>query len=643
MKGSARRWPAGRFTSINDLITYNLDIRQFAQDVIANSEGPELLRAFFHAIERVSVLDPTCGSGAFLFAALNVLEPLYEACLDRMQAFLDDLEHSGQPHRPEKFSDFRKVLEQAARHPNRKYFILKSIVVNNLYGVDIMEEAVEICKLRLFLKLVAQVEQVAQIEPLPDIDFNIRAGNTLIGYATYEDVKHAVGSKFDFEGALERIQEKAQDIERLFGHFRKQQTEFGGSVTAEDKQALRARLKELEDELNWYLAGEYGVKKADFQRWLTSHQPFHWFIDFHGIMSGGGFDVIIGNPPYVELTKVAGQYASRGFRTETCGNLYALCVERGVQILRESGWLGFVVQQPVVSTVRMQTARQVLWETSGVLFSTTYDDRPSKLFSGIHHARIAILLSQKRQRGKGELNVSRYYKWYKEERSRLFDTIQYCSTGALGPTAVFPKIGSHLELALVERLLKQPRFLASWISSTPTDFELFYKITGVGHWFTITTRPPSFRRQGVASSSTREQSICFPDERLRNRAFVVMNSSLFYWFYQVRTNCRDFNPSDYRTFPLPEIPDGGGLEKLAANLQQALDDSAYFATIKHSQTGVIEVEQFRPRYAKPVIDSVDRLLGQFYGLTADELDFIINYDIKYRLGRDAEETDGDGE
>ena len=74
-------------------------------------------------------------------------------------------------------------------HPNRRYFVLKSIILNNLYAVDIMEEAVEICKLRLFLKLAAQVEPDAAkdnlgIEPLPDIDFNIRAGNTLVGYAT---------------------------------------------------------------------------------------------------------------------------------------------------------------------------------------------------------------------------------------------------------------------------------------------------------------------------------------------------------------------------------------------------------------------------------------------------------------------------
>ena len=79
---------SGDVQNVDDLITLNLDVERFAVDVVAQSEGPELLRALWHALygnqERsdtgISVLDPTCGSGAFLFAALNVLEPLYRAC-----------------------------------------------------------------------------------------------------------------------------------------------------------------------------------------------------------------------------------------------------------------------------------------------------------------------------------------------------------------------------------------------------------------------------------------------------------------------------------------------------------------------------------------------------------------------------------
>ena len=249
----------GEINDINDLITYNLNIRQFAQDVIENCEGPELLRAFWKAITEVTILDPTCGSGAFLFAALNILEPLYEACLDRMQVFLDEVDRISESRPSRRYSDFREVLERIRQHPNREYFVLKSIIINNLYGVDIMDEAVEICKLRLFLKMVAQLEDVKKIEPLPDIDFNIQAGNTLVGYATYDEVKKAVESKLDFDDTMQRIQEKAEDVEQLFTLFRQQQTELGGTVTPAEKQMLQDKLKALEDELNGYLAGEYKV------------------------------------------------------------------------------------------------------------------------------------------------------------------------------------------------------------------------------------------------------------------------------------------------------------------------------------------------------------------------------------------------
>ena len=252
----------GEIDDINDLITYNLNIRQFAQDVIENCEGPELLRAFWKTITEVTILDPTCGSGAFLFAALNILEPLYEACLDRMQVFLDEVDPISESRPSRRYSDFRDLLDRIDEHPNRKYFILKSIIINNLYGVDIMDEAIEICKLRLFLKMVAQLEDAKRIEPLPDIDFNIQAGNTLVGYATYDEVKEAVTGQLDFDNTMAHIREKAEDVDQLFSLFRQQQTELGGTVTPAEKQALQDKLTVLENELNGYLAGEYGINSS---------------------------------------------------------------------------------------------------------------------------------------------------------------------------------------------------------------------------------------------------------------------------------------------------------------------------------------------------------------------------------------------
>ena len=131
----------GEITEINDFITYNLDIRQFVQDLLGKTEDHLLVKHFYAQLQKVTILDPTCGSGAFLFAALNILEPLYEVCIERMQGW-----NSANPNL---FKDELEELNGRYRS-NIRYFIYKNIILRNLYGVDIMVEATEIAKLRLF-------------------------------------------------------------------------------------------------------------------------------------------------------------------------------------------------------------------------------------------------------------------------------------------------------------------------------------------------------------------------------------------------------------------------------------------------------------------------------------------------------------
>ena len=352
----------GEVQSVNDLITLNLDSERFARDVIVNSEGPELVRALWNALTRISVLDPACGSGAFLFAALNILEPLYSATLQAMRGFLADLETSQRPRPPQALRDFREILDAAGQYRNERYYILKSIIVNNLYGVDIMEEAVEICRLRLFLKLAAQLENYNQIEPLPDIDFNIQPGNTLAGFTSLNAVRSAMEMDLkgqrrmmsaDDEDALRSIENKAASIARQYQQFQYVQTEYGMGYAelADSKQNLQSRLNELRSELDALLAREYGVdadKSAPFRKWQASYQPFHWFVEFHAIMHSGGFDVVVGNPPYVEYSKVKDDYTTKGYETESSGNLYAFMMERSGHLLNGRGHYGMIVPSGVL-------------------------------------------------------------------------------------------------------------------------------------------------------------------------------------------------------------------------------------------------------------------------------------------------------
>ncbi len=671
----------GEITDINAFLTENLNIRQFAQDVIETCEGPELLRAFWDAITRVSILDPTCGSGAFLFAALTILEPLYEACLERMQAFVDEADSvygAPRPHTASsgelalqgaekhpassgelalqgqtsrsRYPDFRKILARIAQHPNRRYFILKSIIINNLYGVDIMDEAVEICKLRLFLKMVAQIDDGKQIEPLPDIDFNIQAGNTLVGYATYDEVENAVTGQFDFDDTMARIRERAEDVEALFSLFRQQQTELGGDVTLADKQALQGKLAALSDELNGYLAGEYDVdiNKADaYQQWLSSHQPFHWFIAFYGILKEGGFDVIIGNPPYLEYSKVKKDYTIRGYETERCGNLYAFVVERSFRLLQPNGWKSMIIPNTAYCTDRMAPL-QNLFHSSGQGWVQTYGIRPAKLFVDAEQ-RLATYIVQKRLnpshvahtpselegRSSFQIYASRYRRWNEQFRAYLFAVMEYADVTQLSFQNSIPKIYCAIEKNVWDKLIRFST-LGQHFTKRQDACPMYFH-SSPRYWIrTMDFVPYFWNERDGERISTSVKTLHLATALDAKAVVATLNSSLFYWWFVVLSDCRSLSRREIRNFPI-------GLAQMDEDLKQRFSeltdklmaDLKRHARRKEAQykaTGRVVYDEFSPRHSKPIIDKIDRVLAEHYGFTDEELDFIINYDIKYRMG-----------
>ena len=651
-----RRLAAGEVRDVDNLVTLNLDIRQFAQDAVEHCEGPDLLRAFWHTIEKVTILDPTCGSGAFLFAAATILEPLYEACLDRMEAFVEDLDRSGEKHRSEKFSDFRKILERVAAHQNRRYFIFKNIILNNLYGVDIMEEAVEICKLRLFLKLAAQVDPDATrdnfgIEPLPDVDFNIKAGNTLVGFATYDNVKHAVTSKLDFDNAMEKISVKAADLQQAFDAFRESQVEGDGSVPVEHKLELRKRLGGLQDELNRYLADEYGVvsgsfkRKADYQdalsKWMKSHQPFHWFVEFYGIMNGGGFDVIIGNPPYVEMSKVS-DYRITNYKTITSGNLYALCLERSGALLGTAGYLGVIVPLSGFSTERMLNYQEFVWERFNSLALSFYsgDAHPSVLFDGVKY-RLCVIIANKTKRSGRNLRVSDYLRWYADERPNLFSgkvTHAICpfESGFLR----FAKAGTGLAEQVTSKLLAQKQTLGTYLRRSGKGHITYHR--SPVFWIRSMDFEPYFKSPVKDRSTDHLKDLFFQDAAYAKKAAAILNSSLFYFWFTVQGNCRNIAGQDIEHFPVGDLanPKLKGLHETFSELMADLKRHSKRRVYVYKAAGRVEYDEFYPDKSKLILDEIDTVLASHYAFSEEELDFIINYDNKYRMGRDAAGDDG---
>lgn len=265
-------------------------------------------RLLYEVLPNLSLLDPACGSGAFLVAAMKTLVNVYSAVTGRID-YLND-------------PSLNHWLAQTRKdHRSINYHIKRKIVTENLYGVDIMEEAADIARLRLFLALVSSVKQgaVDELEPLPNIDFNILAGNSLVG------LLHVNETAFDgkIQGTLafnrpysEVVAEKNRNIE----NYRHRAEEKG---FRNDLQRLRddiqQNIAETAATLDELLLEEFqdlgirfeqavwdsakGAEGKPKKRPLTVDDirklaPFHWGYQFDEVLRRGGFDAIIANPPW---------------------------------------------------------------------------------------------------------------------------------------------------------------------------------------------------------------------------------------------------------------------------------------------------------------------------------------------------------
>jgi len=630
----------GEISHINDFITYNLNIRQFTQDFIENTNDAAFIRHFYKAIKKITILDPTCGSGAFLFAALNILEPIYEACIIRMEQFVT--EEKG------KHKFFEETLDEinAEQHPNLQYYIFKSIILNNLYGVDIMKEAVEIAKLRLFLKLVATVDVNTRkdnygLEPLPDIDFNARAGNTLIGFATEKELLQTIQKKDALfaQDKLDEFKEEFELVSKAYKHFQNSQlvNDQGSDSFKKAKADLNDKLNTLNHKLNLYLATNYGItdaegkQKGKYKQWLSSHQPFHWFAEFYQIVAGnGGFDCIIGNPPYVRYGSSFSDknYKLLNYNTLSCNNLHALIVERCFSFLSVDSYCGYIVPLPSINTSAMEPLQKIVKPNvtnQKDVWISAFDERPSSLFEGVDQRLIIEIIRCKSARPK--LFSSKINRWNRDCRNQIFVNLNY-------------SINNENVKLLTSSILKlsdskfESKILPKYYSNKPITLlinesarnRVFYRTAGGRYWKTFLDEP-----FGTGTVSEKSTGFNFSNYA----AIAIFSSDFFWWHYSCHFDM--FNLKDYMIFGyrISNINDSliERLDHLGKEYVSSVQNNAELKTISSKTQGSVEQKQYVVRKSKAIIDKIDTVLAQHYGFTEAELDFIINYDIKYRMGK----------
>lgn len=648
----------GEIQSIDDLITYNLDICQFVQDIIDNCEDVRLLYTLYFTITGraktsrtteelpISILDPTCGSGAFLLSALNILQPIYQACLQRMQDMRDETLLRLGSLQSLYMVDFDEVLTQVDAYPNQDFFIMKSIIVNNLYGVDMMKESNEICKLRLFLKLMAYVDSYEQAKPLPNVDFNIYTGNSLVGFIDMEDAREPVlrdmGSKLISEKTLQLIEKTMGEVEQAIEGFRIIQMEPIPQLkdVREWKVYIRRRVKYLRLKLNRYLAAEYGIDRHDIpdkkaylqqlKQWEETHQPLHWFMEFDKIMRQGGFNVIIGNPPYAEYSKIKKNYTVKNYKTERCNNLYAFIMERSLALQSTNGCSGMIVPISLLCTKRMIPLQKYLLH-SCQCWNTSFDTSPSQLFTGVSQ-RLSINLYTKNA-SSNTIYLGGYRRWHGGEREALIASTSYIGIpDSKLEMGSFPKIATPIEASIIAKL--QGQRISEFEESIHRNAIYVHRI--IRYFVKAVDFVPYFWNEREGQKRSEDYKPFYFKAHARYAIAAILNSSLFYWFWHVYSDGFHCGYQDVRAFKLGAFENSIALvelQSLGKNLMQELQRTTTRKTSRSKTNGNTEYDEFNPRVCFSRIEQIDRILAQHYGFTDEELDFIINYDIKYRMGK----------
>ncbi len=262
------------------------------------------VETLYHDIlKEAHILDPAVGSGAFLLAAQEVLVDIYMQCIE----FFEQLEKEGKGWELE--SRTRDELEEINKgQGGASLYAKRTIILNNLYGVDIDEGAVEICKLRLWLSMVADIEdEPNEVEPLPNIDFNIRQGNSLIGFTDVQEVATEEGdaSLNNFGGGVgESVREMYEEVITAVERHKNADT---SQEATNARRLAEARIDEYSNTLDNKILERFedaGVENVSLSE-IQEYSPFHWVLEFASVYSEGGFDIAIGNPPWdkVKVTR----------------------------------------------------------------------------------------------------------------------------------------------------------------------------------------------------------------------------------------------------------------------------------------------------------------------------------------------------
>jgi len=378
LKPSAKKMPAKKRKQINEnlrhIFSYNDEAHRF---------DPDETDLLIHAIDNLKILDPACGSGAFpmgilhrLVFILHKLDPKNRLWKNKQIEKVEQIEVSSA--RKAAIEDIEQAFEKNALDYARKLFLIQ----NCIFGVDIQPVAVQIAKLRFFISLIVEQDIDDKsanrgMMPLPNLETKIVAANSLIGFRGKSPLRG--NTIIDLENELKQVRKKYFDAR-----------------SRKTKRQCEEKDKTLREKINQLIKKERFSNVSDIN--LDQWDPYNQneaadFFDTEWMFGEKqGFDIVIGNPPYVRQEKI--RHFKPVFKDQyNCytgmADLYVYFYERGFEVLKTGGILTYISSNKYFRAAYGKKLRHFLSTRSFIYQLIDFGDAP--VFTSIAYPSIIIL------------------------------------------------------------------------------------------------------------------------------------------------------------------------------------------------------------------------------------------------------------
>ena len=504
------------------------------KNTLNNNETENLIQA----INKIKVLDPAVGSGAFpmgvlqrLVRVLNIIDPENKRWKQRQIDIINKL-----PDVKSRKQALREVETIFGKENHFNDFGRKLYLIQNcIYGVDIQPIAVQIAKLRFFISLIIEQQPTDNkhdnygIEPLPNLETRFVAADSLMGL----QLQSPQMDIFD-QGLVESLQ-KLEDIRCR--HFNAKALKTKREYQKEDEILRKKILEKLQLEDSSELTKNKAQKIARLDLY-DQNASVDWFEPEWMFSISTGFNIVIGNPPYIQLSQDKGRlgnkYEKCDYQTfDRTGDIYQLFYERAFQLLIEQGHLCYITSNKWMRAKYGEKSRKFFAENNQPL--KLLDFRGFKVFENAT-VDTSILLTQKTQ-----LTDQLQATSFKSDFQKGDNIGNYVKRNAvsINVTSNTWFIGSRDEVALKEKIERIGITLKEW------DISIYYGIkTGYNPAFIIDNET----KEALVAADPNSAEVLKPILRGRNvKRYQTQWAGL--WLIDSHNGYGDIPPTNIEDYP----------------------------------------------------------------------------------------------